>query len=85
VKTFKLGDRAGIKPMMDTCGSCALCWDDKETEGETQVSLHHMDVGRAKSGVVQLDQNIVGAFTGPWVSPSCRRSVCALRDMKVRV
>ncbi|KAJ5399433.1 hypothetical protein N7465_009922 [Penicillium sp. CMV-2018d] len=31
VKTFKLGDRAGIKPMMDTCGSCALCWDDKET------------------------------------------------------
>ncbi|CAI7616720.1 unnamed protein product [Penicillium glandicola] len=31
VKTFKLGDRAGIKPIMDTCGSCALCWDDKET------------------------------------------------------
>jgi Zn-dependent alcohol dehydrogenases len=31
VKTFKLGDRAGIKPVMDTCGSCALCWGDKET------------------------------------------------------
>ncbi|KAL4784130.1 glycosyl hydrolase family 76-domain-containing protein [Aspergillus varians] len=31
VKNFKLGDRAGIKPMMDTCGSCSSCWTDKET------------------------------------------------------
>ncbi|KAJ5354943.1 Polyketide synthase enoylreductase [Penicillium brevicompactum] len=26
-----LGDRAGIKPIMNTCGSCVHCWDDKET------------------------------------------------------
>jgi len=31
VKNFKLGDRAGIKPITDTCGTCAMCWDDKET------------------------------------------------------
>ncbi|KAL2869113.1 glycosyl hydrolase family 76-domain-containing protein [Aspergillus lucknowensis] len=31
VKNFKLGDRAGIKPMMDTCGACPSCWSDKET------------------------------------------------------
>ena len=30
VTNFKVGDRAGIKPIMDTCGSCALCWSDKE-------------------------------------------------------
>jgi D-arabinose 1-dehydrogenase-like Zn-dependent alcohol dehydrogenase len=31
VKNWKLGDRAGIKPMMDTCGTCAHCWSDRET------------------------------------------------------
>ncbi|KAJ6022394.1 Polyketide synthase enoylreductase [Penicillium canescens] len=31
VTRFKVGDRAGIKPIMDTCGSCGHCWDDKET------------------------------------------------------
>ncbi|KAL4875244.1 glycosyl hydrolase family 76-domain-containing protein [Aspergillus karnatakaensis] len=31
VTNFKLGDRAGIKPIMDTCGSCSCCWSDKET------------------------------------------------------
>ncbi|KAJ5998709.1 Polyketide synthase enoylreductase [Penicillium sp. IBT 35674x] len=31
VKNLKPGDRAGIKPLMDTCGSCQLCWDNKET------------------------------------------------------
>lgn len=31
VKNFKLGDRAGIKPMIDTCGVCDLCCDDKES------------------------------------------------------
>ncbi|RDW58548.1 zinc-dependent alcohol dehydrogenase [Aspergillus mulundensis] len=31
VKNFKLGDRAGIKPIMDSCGTCPSCWSDKET------------------------------------------------------
>lgn len=30
VKNFKLGDRAGLKPIWDTCGSCELCWGDME-------------------------------------------------------
>lgn len=41
VKNFQLGDRAGIKPIMDTCGSCVHCWDDKETycKGATHAGL----------------------------------------------
>lgn len=31
VKSFRMGDRAGIKPIMDTCNACDLCWGDKET------------------------------------------------------
>ncbi len=31
VKNFKVGQRAGLKPIWDTCGSCDLCWGDKET------------------------------------------------------
>jgi alcohol dehydrogenase, propanol-preferring len=30
VKTFKVGDRAGIKPLMDVCQSCETCWNGKE-------------------------------------------------------
>ncbi|KAL9081006.1 MAG: hypothetical protein Q9157_000322 [Trypethelium eluteriae] len=30
VKNFKLGDRAGLKPIWNVCGSCELCWSDKE-------------------------------------------------------
>ncbi|KAL4912664.1 glycosyl hydrolase family 76-domain-containing protein [Aspergillus aurantiobrunneus] len=31
VRNFKLGDRAGIKPIMNTCETCPSCWSDKET------------------------------------------------------
>lgn len=31
VRNFKLGDRAGIKPLLDTCGECNQCWSGKET------------------------------------------------------
>ena len=31
VTNFRVGDRAGIKPVMDTCNACELCWGDKET------------------------------------------------------
>jgi hypothetical protein len=30
VTGWKLGDRAGIKPMMDVCGKCDTCWAGKE-------------------------------------------------------
>ncbi|KAF1808600.1 putative alcohol dehydrogenase [Eremomyces bilateralis CBS 781.70] len=31
VSNYKVGDRAGMKPLMDCCGSCELCWGDMET------------------------------------------------------
>lgn len=31
VTNFRVGDRAGVKPVTDTCNACELCWDDKET------------------------------------------------------
>ena len=30
VKNWKIGDRGGVKPLLDTCGNCELCWGDKE-------------------------------------------------------
>jgi len=30
VKNFKVGDRAGIKPLTDVCGTCDVCWQGKE-------------------------------------------------------
>ncbi|KAF5008859.1 hypothetical protein FDECE_4883 [Fusarium decemcellulare] len=30
VKSWKLGDRAGVKPTWDVCMSCTLCWDRLE-------------------------------------------------------
>ena len=65
VKNFKLGDRAGIKPIIDTCGSCALCWDDKETycKGATHAGL--MTAG--KSNLPRQDQKVV-----PYDSSLCQ-------------
>ncbi|KAI5296041.1 hypothetical protein KEM52_005940 [Ascosphaera acerosa] len=30
VKHIKVGDRGGVKPIWDVCGSCKLCWTDQE-------------------------------------------------------
>jgi len=30
VKNWKVGDRGGVKPLWDVCGSCELCWNGKE-------------------------------------------------------
>ncbi|KAF4171500.1 hypothetical protein CNMCM8694_004036 [Aspergillus lentulus] len=45
VRNFKVGDRAGIKPLTDTCGSCELCWGDKETYCRTAVHTGLMTAG----------------------------------------
>ncbi|KAK5044465.1 hypothetical protein LTR84_010746 [Exophiala bonariae] len=31
VKGWSVGDRGGVKPLWDTCGSCRLCWGGQET------------------------------------------------------
>lgn len=30
VKSWKVGDRAGVKPVWDVCGKCEMCWEGKE-------------------------------------------------------
>lgn len=45
VKSFKLGDRAGIKPMMDTCGACDLCWNDRDPHCAAGVHTGLMATG----------------------------------------
>ncbi|KAK7533460.1 chaperonin 10-like protein [Phyllosticta citricarpa] len=30
VKHWRVGDRGGVKPLIDVCGNCELCWDGKE-------------------------------------------------------
>lgn len=45
VKNFKLGDRAGIKPLTDTCHACHLCWDDKECYCKKAVHTGLMTAG----------------------------------------
>ena len=30
VTNFSIGDRVGIKPLMNVCRSCYLCWEGKE-------------------------------------------------------
>lgn len=46
VKNFKLGDRAGIKPIVDTCGTCAMCLVDKETYCKAAIHSGLMTAGQ---------------------------------------
>ena len=50
VKDWRVGDRAGVKPIWDVCGWCELCWDDKEcycpntvVTGLTQTGKHILE------------------------------------------
>ncbi|KAE8420298.1 glycosyl hydrolase family 76-domain-containing protein [Aspergillus pseudocaelatus] len=52
VKNFKLGDRAGIKPLLDTCGACELCWGDKETYCRTAIHAGLMAPGTYQQYIV---------------------------------
>lgn len=45
VQNFRVGDRAGVKPLLDTCGGCGLCWDDKETYCRKAVHTGLMATG----------------------------------------
>jgi hypothetical protein len=38
VKGWKIGERGGVKPMMDVCQNCELCWDHRETHCARAVS-----------------------------------------------
>jgi alcohol dehydrogenase, propanol-preferring len=45
VKDWKVGDRAGIKPMMDVCQNCELCWSGKENHCAQVVHTGLMATG----------------------------------------
>ncbi|KAJ5553657.1 Polyketide synthase enoylreductase [Penicillium frequentans] len=45
VKNFQVGDRVGIKPLLDTCGSCELCLDGKETYCKKAIHTGLMATG----------------------------------------
>ena len=44
-KQWKIGDRAGVKPMKDVCFSCEHCWGLRETYCEGAVACGLMVTG----------------------------------------
>lgn len=44
VKGWNVGDRAGIKPLMDVCHNCEQCWSGKENYCQGKSSIH--SIGR---------------------------------------
>ncbi|EXJ79173.1 alcohol dehydrogenase [Capronia epimyces CBS 606.96] len=45
VQNWKVGDRAGLKPVWDTCGSCDLCWTGREAFCEKSIHAGLMKPG----------------------------------------
>lgn len=45
VQNFKVGDRAGVKPLLDTCGACELCWGEREMHCQRGVHTGLMAPG----------------------------------------
>ncbi|KAH6694785.1 chaperonin 10-like protein [Leptodontidium sp. 2 PMI_412] len=45
VKGWKVGDRGGVKPLLDVCRACELCWGDKETYCNTAIWTGWMKTG----------------------------------------
>ncbi|KMP07192.1 hypothetical protein DIZ76_016981 [Coccidioides immitis] len=60
VKGWRVGDRAGVKPMWDTCGACELCWGDKETYCPKSIST-----GLQVSGTYQQYITSPARYTTP--------------------
>lgn len=45
VDGWKVGDRAGIKPLLDVCHNCEQCWNGKENYCQRALSTGHMVEG----------------------------------------
>jgi D-arabinose 1-dehydrogenase-like Zn-dependent alcohol dehydrogenase len=45
VKNFSVGDRAGVKPLLDTCGSCDMCCGEREMHCASGVHTGLMRAG----------------------------------------
>lgn len=68
VKTLKVGQRAGFKPIADTCGACEQCRTDKECYCSNAVLTGlHVDgkllpLGWGDLVVVQANQSLTGTY-----------------------
>ncbi|KAL3441278.1 alcohol dehydrogenase [Aspergillus insuetus] len=52
VKNFSVGDRAGVKPLLDTCGSCEMCCGEKEMHCASGVHTGLMRAGTYQQYIV---------------------------------
>ncbi|KAL5366710.1 chaperonin 10-like protein [Aspergillus floccosus] len=52
VRNFKVGDRAGVKPLLDTCGACELCWGEREMHCQSGVHTGLMAPGTYQQYIV---------------------------------
>lgn len=46
VKSWKIGDRGGVKPLWDVCSQCARCWGGQETYCKKAVHTGCMVTGQ---------------------------------------
>lgn len=60
VKGWKVGDRGGVKPIWDTCGSCEWCWEGKENY--CQKAIH---TGLLATGTYQQYITSPARYTSP--------------------
>ncbi|KAH9211048.1 chaperonin 10-like protein [Leptodontidium sp. 2 PMI_412] len=52
VKSWKIGDRGGVKPLWDVCSQCARCWGGQETYCKKAVHTGCMVTGTYQSYMV---------------------------------
>lgn len=60
VKNWKVGDRGGIKPLLDVCGACEQCWEGRENY--CQKAVH---TGLAATGSYQQYVVSPAKYTSP--------------------
>lgn len=75
VTNWKLGDRAGMKPVFDVCHQCELCWGDKECYCPKAVHTGLMATGMclslsASRGIEPLTPSVTGSYQQYIVSPA---------------
>lgn len=51
VKNWKVGDRGGIKPLLDVCGACEQCWEGRENYCQKAVHTGLAATGEFLCGI----------------------------------
>jgi propanol-preferring alcohol dehydrogenase len=58
VKNFNVGDRGGVKPLMNVCGSCQLCYNGKENYCPNATHTGLMCTGKFSPVLTQIPQSM---------------------------